>query len=411
MAVFIPLAITDIADRNIIQIDDSVFGIKFITDEFDRDIQNKKVTVIILYMVVFAMFLSLSGFSCTYFRFKKVLVESQAIVTGYKALQYRLEYPMTLTMFITLMMAFGDITTDILFAFFEVGLKSWIKLTARTLFVIQMLLQLFSLQSVIMKVRGQLIEKHSKHQLRYFREWLYEIIPYPFGKFGIIIIYPFAWSIYYILLIIISLILSATKTISVRQVQQWWLSLIVVNYKRTANKKFKQHTKTQKEIKEKLKHTHTHTQQPIDDDYFYDQYSTNINDNRLGLNDIHAVYWAELDKMYVKDHDLSSSEQEISDIIHSDDDDDDDINNGYNSDDNIIEEHIHHNDNTPNYNADEYDENYDPRFDDDNISMRIQKINRKRQNTKLNKERAEKEKLNKKRKKHKKRKKKKKTKT
>eukprot|EP01083_Nonionella_stella_P052738 139815_1 len=56
MAVFIPLAITDIADRNIFHIGGIEFGVKLynITDEFHRDIHNKTMAVVILYMVVLA---------------------------------------------------------------------------------------------------------------------------------------------------------------------------------------------------------------------------------------------------------------------------------------------------------------------------------------------------------------------
>eukprot|EP01083_Nonionella_stella_P123508 372150_1 len=191
--------------------------------------------VVILYMVVFAVFSSLSGFSCTYFRRKRVLVESQSLVTGSiyrnKWLEFRQEYPMTLTMFITLMMAtvvaFGNFVTDFLFAFVDLGLKPWIRVTSIGLFIIQCLLQVFSLQSVVFTVRGQLSAKEGKHQLQYLSEWLYGYI----GCCGTSIVYPLFWFLYYIALLSVSLMLGLSKTIALRQVQHWWLSLIVVNYK------------------------------------------------------------------------------------------------------------------------------------------------------------------------------------
>eukprot|EP01083_Nonionella_stella_P000790 2266_1 len=362
MAVFIPLAITDIADRNIFHIGGTEFGVKFITDEFHRDIHNKKMTVIILYMVIFAMFLSLSGFSCTYFRFKRVLVESQALVTGSiiyrnKWLKYRQEYPMTLTMFITLMMAFGDFVTDFLFAFVDLGLKPWIRVTSIGLFIIQCLLQVFSLQSVIFEVRGQLSVKKGKHQLQYFSEWLYGYI----GRCGTSIVYPFCWFLYYIALLSISLMLGLSKTIAVRQVQQWWLSLIVVDYQEIAAKKLEQHIENQKKVQKQLQgigarkldhryHSKRSSQQLSDDvDDYLHLYGVQDEDH---LDDIHAAYWAELDKMVVKRSDGRAEEEEVDVYI------------------------------TTNPEDEERDPNYDPRRDDDNISMGIQRIRQKRQNIK-----------------------------
>ena len=187
-------------------------------------------------------------------RFRKVLVESQSIVTGYKSSvvrEQRREYPLTLTMFITLVLSFGDFCTDVLYALLPLaisGVTPGIRYCSVCLLCIQVLIQAFSLQSVILKVRSQLHEHHAKHQLKRFREWLYGIM----GTFGLIVLYPLCWIIYYVFLILLSISLGLTKLMAIQQVQQWWFSLIIVNYQEIANKRVNKVTRHKRKMKETL---------------------------------------------------------------------------------------------------------------------------------------------------------------
>lgn len=68
-AVFIPLTITDFADRPLFSIGKERFGMNDIADNINGGGMNQRATVLIFFLLVFALFLSLSGFSCTYFRY------------------------------------------------------------------------------------------------------------------------------------------------------------------------------------------------------------------------------------------------------------------------------------------------------------------------------------------------------
>eukprot|EP01083_Nonionella_stella_P294090 999975_1 len=211
--------------------------------------------------------------------------------------------------------AFGNFVTDFLFAFVDLGLKPWIRVTSIGLFIIQCLLQVFSLQSVVFTVRGQLSAKEGKHQLQYLSEWLYGYI----GCCGTSIVYPLFWFLYYIALLSVSLMLGLSKTIALRQVQHWWLSLIVVNYKDIAAKKLEQHIENQKKVQKQLQgigarqldhrcHSKQRSKQLSDDvDDYLHLYGVQDEDR---LDDIHAAYWAELDKMVVKRSDGRAEEEE-----------------------------------------------------------------------------------------------------
>ena len=178
----------------------------------------------------FNCFIDCLGFSCTYFRYRKVLVESQALVTGaFKGRDY-LNWPCTLTMAIKFVAAFGDLITDILFAFVEENLTPPVFILTKVFLGLQAFVQLLALFASVQKVRRQLGARGSRRGmtwLGYLRKMLFRRE----AKYCIFtIFFPIIALVYLIVVSIISIILGLTKLMAVKQVQQWWLGLVVYQY-------------------------------------------------------------------------------------------------------------------------------------------------------------------------------------
>ena len=143
-----------------------------------------------------------------------MLVESQALVTGaFKGSDY-LNWPLTLTMCMTLSFAFMDFVSDVAFTFGG-NLHVAIRVLAVLLLGLQVVVQLLALYGSVQKVRKQLGRSRGLTQLAHIRQVLLR----PFcGCILLLLFYPFIMIFYYTFVCIISIILGLTKLITIKQV-------------------------------------------------------------------------------------------------------------------------------------------------------------------------------------------------
>eukprot|EP01083_Nonionella_stella_P135262 411470_1 len=169
-------------------------------------------------LIAFTIYVSLTGLGCSWYRFKKAIVESQAKLTGNaKGLESK-DFGMTLIMAFTLTVAFGDVVSDAWYAFAN---DSWaspaLKWLTISLFSMQIVIQVFSFNDVINQLRKSLAKQKSLphcgccYRYCYIFYWIFTL--------------P-----YFIIVFMIGIVLGLTKLFSVKQVQEWWFKLLISGY-------------------------------------------------------------------------------------------------------------------------------------------------------------------------------------
>ena len=182
------------------------------------------------------------GSSCTFFRLRKALVESQASITGaVKGMDYK-NWPLTLTMSFKLMLAFSDLVTDILFAFFDKNITDTVSYLAKFVLVLQVVVLSMVVYGFVKKIVKKL--RHNKKKGYLHITWIKHIRLVSLESFEststfcqwlccravFAIVYSVIGIIYLLFIGILSLVLGLTKLLAVKQIQQWWLGLIFYNY-------------------------------------------------------------------------------------------------------------------------------------------------------------------------------------
>ena len=113
------------------------------------------------------------GSSCTFFRLRKALVESQASITGaVKGMDYK-NWPLTLTMSFKLMLAFSDLVTDILFAFFDKNITDTVSYLAKFVLVLQVVVLSMVVYGFVKKIVKKL--RHNKKKGYLHITWIKHI--------------------------------------------------------------------------------------------------------------------------------------------------------------------------------------------------------------------------------------------
>ena len=206
--------------------------------------EEKLFVPILLSIILVVLFLAISGFSCAYYRFRRALLLSQAALFGLVKGKDIQTYPLTLMMCIALFLAFFDLVSDLyLVVFVEKQWNDVLLLVARILFGLEILLQLFSLTGVVSTIKKKLRKNNSnktqiQQQKAPYVTALSEVVEENMKKhtickivlcngFGKFLVYP----LYYLFIVILSLVLGLTKLLAIKQIEEYWLSWLVVDYK------------------------------------------------------------------------------------------------------------------------------------------------------------------------------------
>ena len=207
-------------------------------EKLDGDERDELIFELFLVSMLFVtIFLSFSGFSCAYYRFKKALVLSQRKVynvilqlqsTDDNKMYNMTLYRLTIIRFGTLVFAFLDFISD--FAFVTLNTdwaNSYIRYFAILLFCLQIFVQLLSLIGAL----KTLSKKFESGKSIAYIDILKEKIHICKCCYCIDAIISFFISVVYgVFMIILSVILGLTKLLAIKQIQEWWFSWMIVDY-------------------------------------------------------------------------------------------------------------------------------------------------------------------------------------
>ena len=198
-----------------------------VAGETDSVTINRK-SMLLASMIAFAVFLAISGFSCTYFRNKKAMIEAQSRIIERKKSKQK-EIHMGLIMFFTFSFSLADIVSDVLYAFSPDNIKNLnptIRVIIWGLFGMQVLVQLVSSSSAVNTLRKILDAPNTYPATKLVRKTLQR-----YFSFLCCFCYPLFFVFYFGFIILVTVFLTLSKLMAIKQVQNWWLSLMVVNYK------------------------------------------------------------------------------------------------------------------------------------------------------------------------------------
>ena len=192
------------------------------------------------YMLVHAN----TGSSCTFFRLRKALTESQALVTGAtKGRDYK-NWPLTLTMVFKLLLSLADLVTDILFAFFDKNITNVVSYLAKFVLILQVIVQWVVIYASVKKIKKQL--GYNNNDTTWFGHYKsfqskYHVCCRPL----FFILYPFIRLVFILIMSVLVLVLGLTKLLAIKQIQQWWLGLLLYKYNEKMITKEPKHKKQQ----------------------------------------------------------------------------------------------------------------------------------------------------------------------
>eukprot|EP01084_Bolivina_argentea_P275368 469605_1 len=250
------------------------------TEDFTCDIQNNSVTHLynILYngykdrlqdgeellyiphltaLISFTIYLSLTGLGCSWYRFKKAIIESQANLTGnIKGQKFSKDYPMGIIMCFTLSLAFGDVVSDSIYAFGTQD-DQWaspsLKWLTISLFCLQILVQMISFNDVLSTLRQSLHQQSIPHC-----GWCHRHCTVCYY----IIVLP-----WYIIVFMIGIFLGLSKLFAITQVQEWWFRLLIKDYKIEVEKAKSLRAQTVESIHHQLNINNTNNNTQTNDEH------------------------------------------------------------------------------------------------------------------------------------------------
>eukprot|EP01083_Nonionella_stella_P098988 278438_1 len=188
-------------------------------------------TTVLFSVVIVVTFMSISGASCSCYRFKKTLMETQhylTTATGFSKGEDTKEVSLTWMRVSTFILTFVDFFTDTIWTFQRSTFRNEFGIfrgIAIFLWLVQVLVQLISANAAINALRRGMLEKDRKTRTvmqKYEDVICRECCGCCF--------YIVARLIYSIFLIMLSAILSVSKLLAIKQVREWWLSLIIADY-------------------------------------------------------------------------------------------------------------------------------------------------------------------------------------
>jgi len=175
----------------------------------------------LLSLVILSMFLASSGLSCTYLRNKKAILRSQGNVAG--KMINNVEVHMGLLTALTFVFSVLDFISDAVYAFDNPHYVPIVQGGVIAVFVGETLVSLWSLSAAVRQMQKDF---GSPNVYMYVWQRLEESCYYLRC-----ILWPICMFFYYLLIFWVSLFLALTKLMAIKQVQYWWIGLMVVNYK------------------------------------------------------------------------------------------------------------------------------------------------------------------------------------
>ncbi|ETO22134.1 hypothetical protein RFI_15071 [Reticulomyxa filosa] len=131
----------------------------------------------------------------------------------------------------TFFFSFCDMFSDALYAFGPQ--QQWagqLGIVVQTLLIFEIIIQLLSMWSAIHTVRGQLYKSKTVVSNKF------DTLKSKYGCCCGSLIFLVFWFSYIIFMIIVSTLLGSTKIISIRQVEEWWLGLVIHDYHQTVSR-------------------------------------------------------------------------------------------------------------------------------------------------------------------------------
>merc|ERR1719242_2846104 len=180
----------------------------------------------IICAVVFALYLTFSGASCMAYRLRKTLTEQ---ISGYS----RREFPMNMLMFWSFLASFAVLTSNTLWVFGNnFGAKDnehydTLSFIAKMVYGVTICVQCSSLMHSIYTLKQKFDENPS------LTAYLSQLMDQTRKRFGFclyLLLFPLIYASYLIGIILLSLVLGVTKLLAIRQVREFWLSLLIEKF-------------------------------------------------------------------------------------------------------------------------------------------------------------------------------------
>merc|ERR1719242_1583265 len=180
----------------------------------------------IICAVVFALYLTFSGASCMAYRLRKTLTEQ---ISGYS----RREFPMNMLMFWSFLASFAVLTSNTLWVFGNnFGAKDnehydTLSFIAKMVYGVTICVQCSSLMHSIYTLKQKFDDNPS---LTAYLSQLMDQTRKQFGFCLYLLLFPLIYASYLIGIILLSLVLGVTKLLAIRQVCEFWLSLLIEKF-------------------------------------------------------------------------------------------------------------------------------------------------------------------------------------